>query len=399
MRVVFLQANKPREQGIADAFVAGLRRHGVRADKLIVQGDTDLPIETDAVCMFGVKSRKLWDWYRRTGVQILYFDKGYIRRGPDSNAMRVSVNAHHPTRWLMAADHSADRFDRLGLEVKPWRKSGSRVIFVGSSAKYHDFHGLLEPTEYAQRIIRRIRKQTNRDVVYRPKPSWGDAVPIEGTAFAQDRRITIESLLEGAHALVTHGSGACFEAMLAGVPSVVLGDAVARPISSTELEDVVDPLIASDQDRLKLLSNLAYWQWTLPEMESGAAWDFLRQHLGSPPADPVYATMCRLLARGHGQRGLNPDDTLNRLFCKTYDGDEPPVLSEENVTVAVESRPLHALQALARPIEDEEPASTKFPVTIVHYEGRDYLIDGSKRIKAWGLAGRDEAAAYVVTVR
>lgn len=399
MRIVFLQANKVREQNIADAFVAGLRRHGVRAEKMILRSEESLPAEVDAVCMFGVKSRKLWDWYRRAGIQIIYFDKGYVRRGPHSSAMRISVNSHHPTRWLMSGEQPADRFRRMEVDVEPWRESGSQVVVVGSSAKYHEFHGLLEPTEYATRLIKRIGKWTNgRQIIYRPKPSWDDAVPIDGSTFAHDRQITIESLLKGAHALITHGSSACFEAMLAGVPSVILGDAVARPISSTNLEEIEAPLVATDEDRQRLLANLAYWQWTLPEMEAGTAWDFLRHHLGKPPADPVYATMCRLLARGHGRRGLAPEDTLNRLFWKSYDGDDPPELAEDNVTVTLERYPIGDLVKLARPVgEDEYPASMRFPVTIVRH-GRDYLIDGSKRIARWAAEGRETAEAYVVRV-
>ena len=248
MNIVFFQADKPRERGLAQSFVAGLKRHGINAETFILAEKNALPIEVDAVCMFGVKSRVLWQRYRKAGIQVIYFDKGYIRRHQEY--VRVAINAHHPTARLMTENCPPNRWRSLKLKVRPWRHSGEHVVFAGSSEKYNAFYGLDDPTEYAARIIKRLGKWTGgRTIVYRPKPSWKNAVPIGGSRFSQGTR-TINEVLHGAHALVTHGSNACFEAMLAGVPSIVLGDAVARPISSTELEDIETPPPASDSHPL-----------------------------------------------------------------------------------------------------------------------------------------------------
>ena len=275
MNIAFLYADKARERVLAEAFVGGLRRHGVDAKTVVLASKSAVPLEVDAACMFGVKSREVWQRYRRAGIHVFYFDKGYVRRNQEF--WRVSINSHNPTSWLMELDQPPDRFRALRLIVKPWRQEGDQVVIAGSSAKYHAFHGLLEPTEFATRLVKRIGKWTNgRQIVYRPKPSWRDAVPIDGTRFSAAPR-TIEDELSGAHALVTHGSNACFEAMLSGIPTIALGDAIARPISSTDLVDIENPRVASDGERLRLLSDLAYFQWTRPEMASGQAWEFLRR--------------------------------------------------------------------------------------------------------------------------
>jgi hypothetical protein len=112
-----------------------------------------------------------------------------------------------------------------------------------------------------------IRARTDRPIIYRPKPSFKDAQPIEGTEFSTGDE-TINDALWGAHALVTHGSNACFEAALLGVPSIVLGDAVAAPISSRSLDDDREPLRGK---REQWFANLAYHQFT--ERSSRTAWD------------------------------------------------------------------------------------------------------------------------------
>jgi len=79
--------------------------------------------------------------------------------------------------------------------------------------------------------------------------------------------------------LVTHGSNACFDAVCLGIPCIILGDAVAKNMSSTTLDEIESPRLASEAERHQWLSDLAYWQWTEAEHASGEAWDFLGKRL------------------------------------------------------------------------------------------------------------------------
>lgn len=393
MKVVFYASQKEREIALADAFVRGCVAHSIDAEVRTLKPKGPVPIDVDVVCMVGVKSRELWRQYRAAGIHTLYFDKSYSRNG--WNCWRVSINAHHPTALLGNLTLPSDRFDRLKLDVKPWRAPNhGHILFAGSSAKYHEFYSLLDPTAYASRLVKRLAKATSRGVIYRPKPSWTGAVAILGTIYSPPEQ-SIQDVLRGAHALVTHGSNACFEAMLAGVPSIILGDAVAKPISSTDCASAEDPRLATDEERRQLLSNIAYFQWTLPEMASGEAWQFISQHLPYEE-DGHFKSVTRLLGIGHSYQGDGPLDTLNRLFHKTC-GEDAPWLTKENVTVTLEKRPLATLVTLARPASGLSPASTKAPIVLVNYLGTDHLIDGSKRVHLWN-GNREAFPAYVVTV-
>lgn len=278
MRVAFLASDKPRERVLADAFLEGAARHGHEVQQIQLTGESILP-DADVIAVVGVKSRNLYQENQKAGRYVVMLDKGYTRhRGPQGRTWeywRIAVNDHHPTRHLELMHCPADRWSRLGLDVRPWRRKGGHIVLAGSSAKYHEFYGLANPTTYAKRVVKRLRRHTDRPIVYRPKPSWRDAVPIEGTEYSTSSQ-AISEVLDSAYALVTHGSNACFEAMVLGVPSLILGNGVAKPISSIS-EKVINKIrLAPDAERMRLLHNLAYCQWTLPEFASGEAWETIK---------------------------------------------------------------------------------------------------------------------------
>jgi hypothetical protein len=275
-RVVFFASDKPREQALARAFLRGAGIHRCRTEQRALCAEPNVG-KADVIAMVGVKSRALWERVVAAGAIPIMLDKGYVRTRRAGARVwefwRVAVGAHHPTETgLMRRKMPSDRFDALGLDPSPWRNRGAQIVIAGSSAKYHAFYGLPEPNEYYSQLVRDIRARTHRPIIYRPKPSFKDAVPIDGTEFSSGDE-TINDALWGAHALVTHGSNACFEAALLGVPSIVLGDAVAAPISSRSLDDLEEPLKGK---REQWFANLAYHQFTQQEFEDGVAW----AHLG-----------------------------------------------------------------------------------------------------------------------
>lgn len=281
MKVCFYRSDKPREGLLADAFARGVIEHGDEAVVRQLTGDIQVASDCEVAVMVGVKSRELYQANWRAGVHTIILDKGYSRHstgGPIKTweYWRVAVDGHHPTRYLMKTPRPVDRLRKLRLNVRPWRTIGEHIVIAGSSAKYNAFYGLPDPTTYAQSLVRHIREVSDRPIVYRPKPSWKEAVEIDGARFSYGTGETIDQVLDGAHAMVTHGSNACFEAVLAGIPCVVLGDAVAKPISSTELSDLESPLMAKRRDRNAWLAALSYQQWTLGEYSTGEAWQIIR---------------------------------------------------------------------------------------------------------------------------
>ena len=124
--------------------------------------------------------------------------------------------------------------------------------------------------------IETLAKASRREIVYRPKPSWKQARAIDGASYAKEGQI--ESILDGAHALVTHHSNTAIDAIAAGVP-VHCETGVGSILSTVSLDDVENPRVPSDAERLSLLQDVAYLQWSIAEMRSGVCWDYLRGRL------------------------------------------------------------------------------------------------------------------------
>lgn len=272
--VFYIAEGKSREAPLCEAFVSGCRKTG---DEIRVAPNRGDPVPADVAVMVGLKSIVLREACIAAGQRVLIFDKGYDRK---DDWWRMAIDAHQPTEYLTTIKRDYARAAAQGWKPKPWRLAlhDAPVIIAGGGRKYYITHDLPEPVEYISEIVASIRAAgCPRKIWYRPKPSMSDVMPVPGTTLSRHK--SIYEILDGAHALITYGSNACFEALLAGVPSIVLGDAIAGPISSTRLEDIEDPLLASDGGRLALLASLAYCQFRASEISSGWGVDEIKTQL------------------------------------------------------------------------------------------------------------------------
>ena len=133
------------------------------------------------------------------------------------------------------AEGDADRWDRLGVRLPEWRRSGETVILaqrgIGSPPTKSPMgweHGALA------RYGGRVRKH----------PGKHPAVPLERD-------------LANAGRVVTWGSGAAIKALLMGIPGI------------SEMPGWIGEQDNTDAGRLQMLRRLAWAQWTLEEIASG----------------------------------------------------------------------------------------------------------------------------------
>ena len=295
MKAAFFRSDKTRERVVADAFSTGVNACG---DTGVVISDNDIksmgglvPASTDidVAAIMGISraAKRYFQEFLSAGKHTVYIDKGLTRHGDDKYGnrlpkyYRVSVDSFQATAYFMKKDRPPDRWETFGYEMKPWQKVGKdgHIVVAGGSEKYsfwHEHEG--GATGWAWRVIEEIRKYTRRPIVYRPKPSWADAVPIKGTKFSRPPTVLTQEL-QNCHALVTFGSNSAVTSICQGVPVFVLGDGIARPMGLSDLSKIESPLYPSDQDRMRWARCLAYAQWSLEEMESGECWKVLRENI------------------------------------------------------------------------------------------------------------------------
>ena len=65
----------------------------------------------------------------------------------------------------------------------------------------------------------------------------------------------------------------------AGVPAMVFGNAIARPVAETRIQSIETPYWGSADKRLRWASAMAYCQWSMTELESGEAWAELKAEI------------------------------------------------------------------------------------------------------------------------
>lgn len=288
MKFVFYASDKPREHMLAAALGAGLKNLGYEyelrrsadygedldGNDLMYPGPS---ADTDVAVFFGVKgkSRRIMEDHLAMGRNTVMLDKGYSRSKGEAGHTEYSraiINGPHPVDYMMRKDYSDERFAKLGITIATRRKTakGGHILFCGSTAKYHEFNGLGEPTEYAQHTFNKIRKLSQRHFVYRPKPSSKAAPALPGASYSWGST-TMSDALRGCHVVVTHGSSAAMDAVLSGVPALVLGRSIASPVSEDDLLQIESPFFPDAALLQQWANNMAYCQWTNNELRSGEA--------------------------------------------------------------------------------------------------------------------------------
>lgn len=258
---------------LCKAFHKGIIRAG---DHAVLRDARDsIMTDFDAALFWGftTECQALVNACERKRIPWVFMDNGYWAR---DTHYKVTVNARHPTDYLMSTPMPGDRFSKLGVTIAPWADNGpdAPIVIAGSSRKACWSFGL-EFESFERQVAARLRAITKRPLIYRPKSNTPDAMPIEGTIMA-GRGADYERLIASAHCVIAHHSNAACDALIAGVPAFVRHGAAKHLALSADdnldrLEDLRRP-----NNRVEWASNLAYCQWSAAEMADGSAWKHMK---------------------------------------------------------------------------------------------------------------------------
>lgn len=256
---------------VCRAFAQGVV-HSSMGDKAVLRRDTDYDMKGyDVAAFWGYVQtcQRLVQMCRDQGIPFIYFDLPYWDH---AEQFKVSINDRHPTAYLMDRVMPADRWDKLGIKLAPWKINGKHILVAGMSGKAAWSWGMKDE-EYERNIIPKIAAISQRPIIYRPKPSWPGSTPIPGSTY--DKVTPITKLLADAHIVVTHHSNVGVDALVAGVPVIARrGAATHLGLPDTELERIETPLRPAGREQF--VANLAYCQWTMKELSNGVCWRHVR---------------------------------------------------------------------------------------------------------------------------
>lgn len=285
MRFVFWYAEKGYELKLGPMLSQGAARHGDSVELRPLESYAEPEHDGSIIC--GVVKRELiWDHAARSA-RLIYMDKGFVRSrqryGDESLPAwwRLCLDGVHPSLATLAQPRPPDRAHFSGLLPMLSRRSPSRgaILIAGSSAKFHHTMKIEHPTKWTADLVEQIRRHSDAPIIYRPKPSWADAEPVPGTTFDHGQHTPISAALAKAACVITYGSIASVDAIRAGVPCIVLGNAPAAPVSGRAVSEITDPPWFSREEREAWASALAYSQFQPHELANGTAWAILMEQI------------------------------------------------------------------------------------------------------------------------
>ena len=163
-------------------------------------------------------------------------------------------NINQLASWKPSGNPS-DRWDKLGLKMAPWKHDGEYCLVLGQTpgdmTVCHDYQAFL------QIMVEHTKVLQPHPVKLRKHPR----ITGHRDSLAQD--------LKHAATVVTFSSNGAVDAVLAGVPTMVLSrNSVAYPVTSHKWKNK-----PYRPDRQQWANDLAYRQYTLEELGTSTAWE------------------------------------------------------------------------------------------------------------------------------
>lgn len=260
-----------RSTNLATSMADGVRRGG---DEAILVANFQPLDDADIGFAYGWGHPKMFDAYQKRGGTFVYADLGWWDRKPalrpNDGYHKLVVGARDPVAYFRGK-HDDSRMNALGIKIAPWRTEGRTIVLAGMSAKSAKTRGFA-PYEWERAAIERIRQHTDRPIVFRPKPSWAEAKPIDGCRFSPPGQVLAEAL-QKCWAVVTLHSNVAVDALCAGIPCVA-EEGVAACLSGT-YEALDAPELPDGREQL--VADIAWQQWSTDEMRVGLAWRHLKE--------------------------------------------------------------------------------------------------------------------------
>jgi hypothetical protein len=174
----------------------------------------------------------------------------FTKRGPEPfHYYALGLGFHNDDSRFPAG--GPERWQELGLELKPWRERGGHVLVAANRS--FGVPGRCMPVDWPKRAVERLRKSTGREVRLREHP--GNHAPQK----------PLNEDLRDCWAVAIWTSSAGVHALIEGIP--VFCEAphwIAKSAASTGPID--EPTLP---DRLPAMQRLAWGQWQIREIESG----------------------------------------------------------------------------------------------------------------------------------
>ena len=238
---------------------------------------TDITETSKPMIVRGVTSKSEVDQCIQIGRDFYYIDTGYFGNFPSTGNPggkkryhRIVKNENQHTEISASPD---DRWKKLLDEDKRlrwngWKQYDKKILLVMPNPKACRYYNY-EYDKWVEETEREIKKYCDLPIEVR----------IKGSRVYRNNEYSIYDALDsGVYATVAFNSIAALESVLYGVPAFVTVPCAASPLVSSDLSKLSKPYYPDKDLIYRHCCGLAYGQFTLEEIETGYAWNILKNN-------------------------------------------------------------------------------------------------------------------------
>lgn len=199
-----------------------------------------------------------WNLYGQNGKvarryeNVLVTENGYIWSGPEQT-YALAKGEHNGAGWW---PNGSGRFEKLGVELKPWRTDGDHILICPNRGISSD--AMYQPSNW-DRMVAESLAHVGRPVRIRPHPgNWKVNPP----------KKPLEKDLENAWCVVIWSSAAGVRSLAHGIPVIACAPYWICKPATGDLSQIANPPMP---DRLPVFERMAWAQWSLDEIRTGEA--------------------------------------------------------------------------------------------------------------------------------
>lgn len=245
----------------SDAFANGFEELGFRVQMKFPGERMVRPEDVVVVWNLNPRYRPPAQQAARIGAALLVTENGYIpKKGASEHYYALARNGHNGSgMWFTGKE---DRWSPLGQTIHDWKINPKGHVLIADQRGIgselmkcpRPFYETVVPR--MKRIFARVNKKDIPEFRLRAHPGRH-----------QPKR-TLEEDFKGARAVVTWASNVANQALLYGVPTFRVAPYHVNEAAIADLNLLPDPPMP---DRLAAFKKLAWAQWSLTEINQGAA--------------------------------------------------------------------------------------------------------------------------------
>lgn len=213
--------------------------------------------------------------YNRPGISGAKFSKDV---SVDSLNFRITYNKIHQTEVY---SRPSDRLKQFRVKIQEWQHNkDGHLLFCPPTGRMNDILGVGK--KWFLNTLSTLRANTDRHIIIRAKPGITSvehfkaaASNMKNVTFREHSKYqNLDDDLKNCWAVIAPASVVSIHAIIAGIPSFCEPTSPAKGVSLHDYSKIESPIYP---DRMPLLYNLAYSQFSVSEITSGFAFQMLRK--------------------------------------------------------------------------------------------------------------------------